>query len=121
MIAQNPEHNAPETLAAEAPSSEAARLLSALNWRYAVKKFDTDKHIDPSTWNTLEEALLLTASGIGLHPWKFIVVTAPAVRARLREVSYNQPQIVEADRIVVFAARVGYSAEDTDRFIARVA
>ena len=114
MIALNPEH-------AAHVETEGEHLLAALNWRYAVKKFDTEKHIDATTWNTLEEALLLTASGIGLQPWKFIVVDDPAVRARLREASYNQPQIVEADRLVVFAARVGYSAEDADRFIARVA
>jgi nitroreductase len=123
MIALNSEHaESLETVAARlTPSPEAERLLTALNWRYAVKKFDSARHIDAATWNSLEEALLLTASGIGLQPWKFVVVDDPAVRARLREASYNQPQIVEADRLVVFAARVGYSAADADRFIARVA
>ena len=122
MIALNPEHaETLETLATVSPSAEASRLLSALNWRYAVKKFDSAKHIDAATWETLEEALLLTASGMGLQPWKFFVVDDPAVRARLREVSYGQPQIVEADKLVVFTARVGYSAADADRFIARVA
>jgi nitroreductase len=126
MIALNTEHaDNLQTLAAGLPASpdasEAERLRAALNWRYAVKKFDSSRAIDPATWNVLEEALVLTASGIGLQPWRFVVVDDPEVRARLREASYNQPQIVEADKLVVFAARTGYSAEDVDRFVARVA
>jgi nitroreductase len=124
MIALNPEHA--ETLATKAgalPSSpnEAERLLAALNWRYAVKKFDPSRSVEAEKWEALEDALTLTPSGIGLQPWKFIVVKNPEVRARLREASFNQPQIVEADRIVVFAARKGYDAGDVDRFIDRVA
>lgn len=125
MIALNPENSSTlETRAAAlspAPSAEAEHLLTALNWRYAVKRFDSSRPIDASAWNALEEALVLTASGIGLQPWKFVVVDDPAVRARLREASYNQLQIVEADKLVVFAARAGYSESDVDRFIARVA
>jgi nitroreductase len=123
MIALNSEYaGSLETQAAQLhASAEAARLLDALNWRYAVKRFDPDRPIDAGTWNALEEALVLTASGIGLQPWKFLVVDDPALRARLREASYGQPQIVEADKLVVFAARTGYSAADVDRYIARVA
>jgi nitroreductase len=123
MIALNSEHaESLETQAARLhASAEAARLLDALNWRYAVKKFDPERPIDAGTWNALEEALVLTASGIGLQPWKFLVIDDHALRARLREASYGQPQITEADKLVVFAARTGYSAADVDRFVARVA
>ncbi|MCD6023471.1 MAG: nitroreductase [Fibrobacteria bacterium] len=123
MIALNSEHseNLRTAAAALSAGSEAESLLRALNWRYAVKRFDPARAIDAGTWNALEEALVLTASGIGLQPWKFLVIDDPAVRARLREASYGQPQIVEADKLVVFAARTGYSAADVDRFIARVA
>jgi nitroreductase len=111
---QGPEHGADS--AAVSPQN----LLSALNWRYAVKKYDTSRQIDAATWDALEEVLTLTPSGIGLQPWKFFVIDDPAVRARLREASYGQPQITEAAKLVVFASRVGYSEADVDRFIARV-
>lgn len=122
MIALNPESENLLEAAVGAPGAEdVERLLHALNWRYAVKKFDPERHIDATRWTALEDALTLTASGIGLQPWKFFVVDDPATRARLREVSYGQPQITDADRLVVFTARVGYSADDVDRFVARVA
>src|SRR5690606_4665538 len=88
---------------------------------YAVKKYDPDRKIEASLWDALEESLVLAPSGIGLQPWKFFVVDDPATRARLREASYGQPQITDAARLVVLAARTGYSEADVDRFIARVA
>jgi nitroreductase len=119
MIALNPETKL--EVRAENSVVSPRELLSALNWRYAVKKYDTSRAIDAATWDALEEALTLTPSGIGLQPWKFFVVDDPDVRARLREASYGQPQITEAAKLVVFASRVGYSEADVDRFIARVA
>ena len=45
--------------------------------------------IDPSIWQALEQALVLTASSYGLQPWKFLVITDPAIRAELRPHSWN--------------------------------
>ena len=69
------------------------QLLEQLNWRYATKQFDPKRKISAQDWTTLEEALLLTPSSGGLQPWKFIVVTDPAVRAKLLPASYGQAQI----------------------------
>jgi nitroreductase len=125
MIALNPNikpERGPETgTVAPAAFATPERWLEAQRRRYAVKQYDASRAIDAETWDALEESLVLTPSGIGLQPWKFIVVDDPATRARLREVSYGQPQITDAAKIVVFAARTGYSEMDVDRFIARVA
>ncbi len=59
------------------------QLLGQLNWRYATKQFDPNRKISDQDWATIEQALLLTPSSGGLQPWKFIVVTDPAVRAKL--------------------------------------
>lgn len=129
MIATNPNLK-PESLPAPEPRPTPGQAplavtpgdwLAAQRWRYAVKKYDPSRKIDAATWDALEESLVLTPSGIGLQPWKFIVVDDPATRARLREVSFGQPQITDAAKLVVFAARAGYSEADVDRFIARVA
>ena len=58
------------------------QLLGQLNWRYATKQFDPNRKISDQDWATIEQALLLTPSSGGLQPWKFIVVTDPAVRAK---------------------------------------
>jgi len=93
------------------------QLLDRLNWRYATKQFDPARKINAQDWATLEDALLLTPSSGGLQPWKFIVVTDPAVRAKLLPVSYGQPQITNASHLVVFAAKKNFGEADVDAFI----
>jgi nitroreductase len=97
------------------------QLLEQLNWRYATKQFDPNRKISASDWTTLEEALRLTPSSGGLQPWKFIVVTDPAVRAKLRPASYGQPQITDASHLVVFTAKNNFSEADVDAHLQNVA
>ena len=96
-------------------------LLSQLNWRYATKQFDPKRKIDSEDWAALEEALLLTPSSGGLQPWKFIVVTDPAVRAKLSPASYGQAQITDASHLVVFAAKKNFNEADVDAHINHLA
>jgi len=97
------------------------QLLGQLNWRYATKQFDPNRKISDQDWATIEQALLLTPSSGGLQPWKFIVVTDPAVRAKLLPASYGQFQITDASHLVVFAAKKNFSEADVDAFIRHTA
>lgn len=99
----------------------ASVLLTALNWRYAVKKFDRARIIPAETWRALEEALVLTPSSIGLQPWKFMVVTDPAVKARLQPAAYGQPQVADCSHFVVMAVHRDIGAAHVDRHVARMA
>jgi len=96
-------------------------LLQQLHWRYATKKFDPTKKISASDWAVIEQALVLTPSSYGLQPWKFIVVTDPALKAKLRPASWNQSQVEECSHLVVLTASQDITEADVDRFIARIA
>jgi nitroreductase len=100
---------------------DSQQLLDRLNWRYATKQFDPTRKLNAQDWATLEDALHLTPSSGGLQPWKFIVVTDPAVRAKLLPASYGQPQIKDASHLVVFAAKKNFGEADVDAFINRIA
>jgi nitroreductase len=97
------------------------QLVAALNWRYATKKFEAGRTIPAGDWDALEQALVLAPSSIGLQPWKFFVVTDPAVKARLKAASYRQEQVVDCSHFVAFTARRDIDAEHVDRHIARMA
>ena len=92
-----------------------AQFLASLEWRYATKAFDTRKLPD-ATWAALEESLRLAPSSYGLQPWKFIVVNDPALRAKLRPVSWNQSQVTDASHLVVFARRTEVTEADVNEF-----
>jgi nitroreductase len=92
-------------------------LIAQLHWRYATKKFDATKKIAPELWAALEKSLILTPSSFGLQPWKFIVITDPAVKHQLPPLSWGQTQPTGCSHFVVFAVRKALSEKDVDRFI----
>lgn len=96
-------------------------LLQQLQWRYAVKKFDATRVIPPEHWEALEQTLVLTPSSFGLQPWKFWVITNPAIKEQLVGASWRQRQLADASHVVVLAIKVGVGEADVDRFIARTA
>ena len=83
----------------------ANAALEQLQWRYATKKFDATQDISETDWTTLEQSLVLAPSSFGLQPWKFFVVKNPEIRSQLLPHSWNQPQIVDASHLVVFAIK----------------
>jgi len=95
--------------------------LAQLHWRYATKKFDPARTIPADVWAVLEQALVLAPSSVGLQPWKFVVVTDPAVRTTLQPAAYGQAQIVDASHLVVICGKAPPTAADADRHVARTA
>ncbi len=95
------------------------QLLNALNWRYATKAFDSGRKIPAEVWQTLERALVLSPSSYGLQPYRFLVIDNPARRAELLPHSWNQKQVVDCSRYVVFTARTRMTDADVDKLIAR--
>jgi nitroreductase len=97
------------------------QLIGQLNWRYATKQFDPQRKIGAEEWAALEDALILTPSSCGLQPWKFVVVTDPAVRERLVSASWGQRQVADASHFVVFAIKKNLTERDIDSHLGRVA
>ena len=97
-----------------------ATLLDALSWRYATKKFDPSRRIPGDTWQALEDTLVLSPSSIGLQPWRFFIITDPALKTRLMPAAWNQAQVVECSHFVVFAVRKNLGADHVERHIDRM-
>ncbi|HYD01960.1 MAG TPA: NAD(P)H-dependent oxidoreductase [Phycisphaerales bacterium] len=96
-------------------------ILEQLRWRYATKKFDASRKIPPDLWRAIEEAIVLAPSSYGLQPWKFLVIDTPSIRARLREASWNQPQITDASHLVVFCRRTSLDEAYVHRYVEHMA
>ena len=96
-------------------------LLQQLHWRYATKQFDPSRRISEVDWQTLEESLVLTPSSFGLQPWRFVVITDPAIKERLVAASWDQRQVAEASHVVVFAIKKNLGVAEVDRYLDRMA
>ena len=102
------------------PHGPSDSWLSALRWRYAVKRFDPTRRIDPATWQTLETSLMLTPSSFGLQPWKFLVVQSDAFKEKLPAISWGQSQPKDCSHFVVFASLRSVDTKYVDHFLKSV-
>jgi nitroreductase len=96
-------------------------LIGAQQWRYAVKVFDAARKIPGETWKTLEQALVLSPSSYGLQPYRFLVLTDPALRESLVPHAWGQRQVADCSHFVLFLAKDKMSEADVDRLIQRIA
>ena len=96
-------------------------ILSKLNTRYATKVFDSTKKVSEADMEKLLEAIRLSASSYGLQPYKVLVVEDPKIRAELRKVAWDQPQITDASALIVFAVNNETNEKSVDDFISLIA
>lgn len=91
-------------------------IIESLKWRYAVKKFDSEKQLSESQINTLKEAFNLTATSYGLQPLKLVVVQNKEIQKELVSHSWNQQQIEQASHVLVICVPENYTAEEVKRY-----
>ena len=70
------------------------KLIESLKWRYATKKFNSEKKINNKNWECLEQALILSPSSYGLQPWKFLIVQNTEIKAS-RNLENNKSRTTE--------------------------
>ncbi|MCW3113785.1 MAG: nitroreductase [Segetibacter sp.] len=95
-------------------------LINALNWRYAVKRMNGQK-VPAEKINNILEATRLSASSMGLQPYKIFVIENEEVRRKLQKAAFNQPQILEGSHVLVFAAYTDINEKDVQEYIDHIA
>lgn len=86
------------------------------NWRYATKKFNSDKKISNSDLEILKEAIQLSSSSYGLQPYKVLIIENEEIRKQLQPASWGQSQITDASHLFVFASETNVDAEYITRY-----
>jgi nitroreductase / dihydropteridine reductase len=96
-------------------------LIEKLQWRSAVKKFDTTKKITATQLDSLLSAVQLAPSSYGLQSYKVIVVQDAETKAKLRAAGYDQPQITDSSALFVFASLTTLDEDFGKKFIDLIA
>jgi nitroreductase len=91
-------------------------ILDALEWRYAVKKFDDKASLTEQQILEVKNAFNLSASSYGLQPYKMIVVQNPDLKEKLVPASYGQKQISQSAALLVFAVRTDFGMDYIDQY-----
>ncbi|GLB50094.1 NAD(P)H-dependent oxidoreductase [Neptunitalea lumnitzerae] len=77
-------------------------VIEQLNWRYATKKFDTEKKLTVDKVTLLKEAFNLTATSYGLQPVTLFVISNDELKKELQTHAYNQSQVGDCSHLLVF-------------------
>lgn len=96
-------------------------IIEDLSWRYATDKFDPDKKISEDDLNVLLEVLRLAPSSYGLQPLKVLLIENESIRTKLREKSWNQPQITDSSHLIVLCSHIDIYDVDIDDMIKNTA
>lgn len=91
-------------------------ILDALEWRYAVKKFDDKASLTEQQILEVKNAFNLSASSYGLQPYKMIVVQNPDLKEKLVPASYGKQQISQSAALLVFAVRTDFGMDYIDQY-----
>ena len=84
--------------------------------RRSVRKFTSE----PIPQRDLRELVRLAGrapSAFNVQPWRFVVVTDAALKERLREAAYGQPQVTGAPAVIVLYSDVGDALATIDEAI----
>ena len=91
-------------------------IIDSLKWRYAVKKFDTNKELSELQIETLKEAFNLTATSYGLQPLKLVIIKNKKIQEKLVPFSWNQQQILQASHLLVICVKDNYTTKEVENY-----
>jgi len=92
-------------------------FIKQLEWRYATKKFDTNKKVSEDDLEVLKKAIQLSVSSYGLQLYKVLVIENKEIRKKLKLASWNQSQVTDASYLFVFCNYTDAKPESIDEFI----
>ncbi|MEH6658566.1 nitroreductase family protein [Leeuwenhoekiella marinoflava] len=85
-------------------------LIEDLKWRYAAKKMNGEQ-VPQEKLDYILEAARLAPSSSGLQPYKIFVISNQELLNKIKDVAWNQSQVVDCSHLLVFAAWDGYNDE----------
>jgi len=97
-------------------------IISDLNWRHTIKKYDANREIPQQDLDVFFEALRLSPSSINSQPWRFVIIKSNAARQRMettfaRKFQFNQPHVFDSALIILFAHNPHYTREDFSQVV----
>lgn len=77
--------------------------MEAMQFRHACKRFREEK-IPEKAFDQILEFGRMSPSSFGMEPWRFIVIEDAVLKAQLRPLCWDQPQITECSHLLVITA-----------------
>ncbi|MEP0134324.1 MAG: nitroreductase family protein [Eudoraea sp.] len=95
-------------------------IIKDLEWRYAVKKFDSSKEIEVAKLERIKKAFNLTATSYGLQPIKMVVLKNKDLQEQLVEFSFGQMQVAQASHVLILCIEKKIDADYISSYFKKV-
>ena len=90
--------------------------IKKLEWRYATKKFDSDKKLPEEKLDILKQAFNLTATSFGLQTLTLVVIDDVNTRKPLVKNAFDQNQVVDASHLLVICIQDNIDDDDVNTY-----
>lgn len=94
-------------------------IINHLEWRYACKKFDSNKKLDEDQVDLLKKAFNLSATSYGLQPLKLLIVKNDPLKEKLLPLAYYQKQVSTCSHILIICIDTAFGEDDIDAYFDR--
>jgi len=79
-------------------------IRDAIQARRAIKEFDPQHVMTAEEEQELLSLAMLSPTAFNLQHWRFVLVKDPALRAKIRAVSWDQTQVTDSSLLVILCA-----------------
>jgi nitroreductase len=90
--------------------------LSAVRQRRAVKHYDPQFVMPQADLDQLLELAVLSPTSFNIQNWRFVVVTDPQQKQRLRQASWDQAQVTDASVVLLLCADLKSWEKQPERY-----
>ncbi len=91
-------------------------LFSAVSARRAVKKFDPAHQITDAEIDTLMQAVILSPTSFNIQNWRFVLITDPDQKQKMREIGFDQAQFSDCSLLVVICGDRNAYDQEPERY-----
>ena len=94
--------------------------IEALNQRYSVKKFDKKRRVPTDVLGNILEAGKLSASSMGLQPYKIFVAETSEIKEKLIPAFHNPSQISTCSHLIVIVSKKNVDDHYVDGYLRHI-
>jgi nitroreductase len=90
--------------------------FDAIAARRSVKKFDPEHALTSAEIEKLMQAVILSPTSFNIQNWRFVLITEPAQKQKMRAAGWNQEQFTHCSLLVVICGDRNAYRQGTERY-----
>ena len=92
------------------------KTIEAIQSRRSVKHFDANHTMTVQEVNEILSLAILSPTAFNIQNWRFVVVDDPALRQKIREISWDQSQVTDTSLFIILCADLKAWEKEPERY-----